>query len=108
MLPEATARPCNECPWRRNAARGYLGPFTAEEWLLLAHSDEAIACHLTIEEEGSWEGNTKQCRGAAICRANMAKTPRDPEVITGPKDRELVFGTPMEFREHHQREGRTV
>ena len=54
-LPEATQRPCNECPWRRESAPGWLGPFDADDWLMLAHSDLPIACHQTIVTDGSFE-----------------------------------------------------
>jgi hypothetical protein len=100
-LPPATAKPCVECPWRRIAAAGWLGPFSAERWIEIAHSDEAIACHRTIKKSGTWDG-ASQCRGAAIFRANMFKLPRDPEVVTGPTDTETVFRDPAEFLAHHE------
>lgn len=100
-LPESTARPCNECPWRRESWAGHLGPFTAEQWVDLAHSDTAIACHKTIKEEGEWDG-AMQCAGAAIYRANVVKRPRDPAVAVGEQDKEAVFARPYEFVEHHE------
>jgi len=48
-LPQATPRPCNDCPWRRKSCAGWLGPF-----------------------------GIKQCAGAAVYRANVCKSPRDP------------------------------
>lgn len=101
-LPDATPRPCNDCPWRRVSCAGWLGPFDAEEWIALAHSDEPIACHETIVEDDVWDG-AKQCMGAAIYRANIAKLPRNREVIVGKADREHVFSGPREFIDHHQR-----
>lgn len=100
MLPPATARPCDECPWRVNSWSGWLGPLTSEEWIMAAMSDEPIACHKTIQVNDEWEG-AKQCRGAAIFRANVCKRPRDPEVIVGPVDRETVFAVSVQFIEHH-------
>jgi hypothetical protein len=103
-LPDALHKPCNDCPWRRNAAPGWLGPYTAEEWVQLAHSDEPIACHLTIEVEDSWEeGVIRQCAGAAIYRANVCKSPRNPEVVVLPSDTETVFATPNQFMDYHDR-----
>ena len=84
----------------RRACRGWLGPYSADEWLRIAHSDEIIPCHLTIEEEGCLDG-TKQCAGAATFRANLGKLPRDRLVAVGPADRERVFATNQQFREHH-------
>lgn len=103
-LPEPTKVPCNECPWRRNAWAGHLGPFTPEEWLALAHSDVAIACHKTIEVEEDWTTpGIRQCAGAARYRANVFKSPRDKTIAVGPTDPD-VFARPREFAEHHEEE----
>jgi hypothetical protein len=104
-LPDATANPCEDCPWRRSAARGWLGPVDADTWLEIAHSDVPVACHKRsayVDGKTDWDDpETRQCRGLAIFRANICKSPRDPEVVSGPVDRERVFGRPDEFREHH-------
>lgn len=98
-LPPPTSSPCNACPWRREAAPGWLGPYDAQQWVSLAGSDQPIACHKTILRDGDWDG-AKQCAGAAAYRANSFKSPRDPEVACGPK-RDDVFKTSTEFMEHH-------
>ena len=55
-------------------------------------------------DDHAWDAEgIKQCRGAAIYRANVCKSPRDPEVARGPVDRENVFASPMAFKEHHAR-----
>ena len=100
MLPPATNRPCNECPWRRNAWAGWLGPLTATQWAKLALSDAPIACHKTIKEDYEWEG-ASQCRGAAIFRENIHKSPRDREIVVGPADPETVFDSPIAFLQYH-------
>lgn len=100
-LPPAAATPCQGCPWRRTAARGWLGPLTADEWIALVHTDAPIACHETITVSGEWAPGTLQCRGAAIFRENVCKSPRDPAVVTGPVDRRRVFAHNSEFLEHH-------
>lgn len=68
----------------------------------MAHTDVPIACHETIREDDSWEG-AHQCRGAAIFRANVAKSPRDPAIETGPENHERVFSTNAEFKAYHER-----
>lgn len=100
QLPDCVKEPCSECPWRRDSAPGWLGPQTSEEWILTAHSDTPIMCHKTIKESGSYDG-TKQCRGAAIFRANVCKSPRRSDIVTGPPDTENVFATNDEFLAHH-------
>jgi hypothetical protein len=65
------------------------------------HSDAAIACHPTIETEGDWDTpNIQQCAGAAIYRANVHKSPRNPAVVVLPANLDLVFGF-GEFVEYH-------
>ena len=85
--------PCADCPWSRNALPGWLGGPTVDGWLAFAHSDDVILCHTLIGP---------QCAGVAIYRANVAKLPRDPDVLRLPADRERVFASPNEFRNHHE------
>lgn len=84
--------PCADCPWARAAMNGWLGGTSVEQWVQDAHGEVRIECHTL---KGA------QCAGAAIYRGNVCKTPRDPEVMKLKPNRELVFGTPKEFREHH-------
>lgn len=110
-LPDATAKPCSDCPWRRVATQGWLGPLTPEMWVEGVHSDAPIACHQTIvrvgdDGLGSWDDPAmRQCRGAAIFRANVCKMPRDTNVVTGPADEETVFASNAEFLAHHEKKG---
>lgn len=76
---------------------------TAEEWFAAAHSDMAIACHLTITDEDWDDQGMRQCAGVAIYRSNVHKSPRDPEVLTLPTDLDTVFGF-GEFVAYHNRE----
>lgn len=104
--PEVTKTPCIECPWRKDATPGWLGPHTAEEWVRGAHGEGAIACHRTIQRgsgEAEWnDPGLRQCAGAAQFRANVFKQPRDPNIAVADKrDDSLVFGTNSEFLEHH-------
>lgn len=104
-LPPTTVRICNACPWRRESAPGWLGPFDAQTWLDIVNSDVPIACHQTIEVEGEWEGAIRQCAGAAQYRCNTHKSPRDPEVaVADEEDLVTVFGRGTEFLMHHNRE----
>lgn len=98
-LPPVVASPCSECPWRKSAVAGYLGPHSAKEWVRMAHGETAIACHKTIQVDESWEG-ARQCAGSAAFRANVCKRPRDPNVASGPP-REDVFSNNEEFVSHH-------
>ena len=83
--------PCSDCPFSRNALRGWLGGGTADEWIITAHGDHEMPCHTL---KGA------QCVGAAIYRANVCKKPRFDD-FRASADREAVFATPMEFKAHH-------
>lgn len=98
--PPAVAKPCNDCPWRRNATPGWLGPHTAEEWLDQAHGEAAIACHQTLPTGGGWAPESCQCRGVASFRANVYKQPRNPTIEVGPRDPD-VFESNAEFLDYH-------
>lgn len=108
-LPPGCPKPCNDCPWRRKAAPGWLGPMPGEDWISLAMSDEPIACHETIKEtdddgNGDWsDPRMRQCTGAAIFRRNNGKLPRNSEdaAASVSADRETVFATRHEFLDHH-------
>lgn len=88
------SKPCSECPWRRTACRGWLGPETGhpEVYINAAHGEEIIECHLS---------HTHECAGASIYRANVAKKTRHGGELQLPKDPVLVFARPEEFILHH-------
>lgn len=103
-LPEATVRPCNECPWRRDSRPGHLGPYSAQEWANAAHGESPIACHETIKHEDQDWSELRQCAGMAIFRANIFKSPRHPKVARAKRDEETVFSWDDEFIAHHEGE----
>ena len=86
-------KPCLDCPWRRDAAPGWLGELSADEWVTLAHGEGSAECHVH---------HTQQCAGLAVYRANVCKAPRNPALLRLPADRRLVFGTPDQFLEYHR------
>lgn len=92
---EQHTHPCSDCPFARSSIKGWLGGSTAEEYLVIGHSDEPIACHMH---------DNQQCAGAAMYRANVMKLPRNKEALRLPAECKSVFATPMEFLAHHGRE----
>lgn len=86
------SKPCSDCPWARTALCGWLGSNTIDEWIAMAHGETRIDCHTRTGA---------QCAGAAIYRANVAKSPRDQTLLRLPRDAEHVFATANEFFEHH-------
>lgn len=87
--------PCKECPWRRVSLRGWLGPHDAKQWVLIAHGEAVIDCHLLHQNK------THQCAGAAIYRANVLKECRSARPLSLPQDKATVFSDPGQFLAHH-------
>ena len=78
--------------------RGWLGPYDAQEWWDIAHSETVIPCHTKVDTVG----DAHQCAGSYIYRANMCKRPRPGSgILVLPSDRERVFATHLQFLEHH-------
>ena len=86
-------KPCSDCPWSRNSLNGWLGGYSAEAWIAEVKSDDKIQCHVF---------KNQQCAGSAIYRANVCKSPRNPEVLKLPKNTNIVFSF-GEFEKHHNR-----
>lgn len=86
--------PCADCPFARAALKGWLGSMSVDEWIAAAHGESLIDCHTTTN---------MQCAGAAIYRANVAKSCYTYGILKLKPNMKLVFATPMEFREHHSR-----
>lgn len=86
-------KPCSDCPWARTALNGWLGSMTADEWVHVAHTDSLVECHTLLGA---------QCAGLAIYRRNVAKFVHPP-LLRLEANRELVFSSPMEFKDHHSK-----
>jgi hypothetical protein len=54
--------PCNECPWRKESAPGWLGGHGAEFYADALALNEAPACHL--RDFGPFDDETALCVGA--------------------------------------------
>jgi len=87
-------KPCADCPFARTAIPGWIGLRTPEEFTRDAHGEVYLDCHCTTNQ---------QCAGAAIFRANVLKSCRDPRHLVLPKNTKLVFASSQEFQDHHNR-----
>lgn len=58
---------CNECPFSKNSAKGWLGPHTTEEILHTVQMEGLFSCHKQRKEESTIEdilyGELDICRG---------------------------------------------
>lgn len=95
--PKQHTAPCADCPWARKSIKGWIGPNSIATWIRAVHSDQRINCHTRVDGAGEpW-----QCAGAAIHRANVCKSPRDPTVLQLKPNSKLVFSW-GEFENHHR------
>ena len=104
--------PCTRCPFRRTALQGWLGGMSPDEFQHLANTETRMHCHCAIpsrHREGVEYGSPEaarlpQCAGRAIYWTNQLKMPRDPSLLSLPRDPITVFEWPAEFVAHHKRE----
>lgn len=76
---------CAECPFRKNAIPGWLGPDTALEVTQKVHSEHGYVCHMSIDKKPTDEQGRvdvskhgHQCIGAII-HANLSCKTYRPE-----------------------------
>src|ERR1019366_7196985 len=72
---------CNQCPLRRDSTPGYLGGYTAEEYITILHGDADIACHMSKGFKERALEEQRSCTGVAIYRRNACKIPRGTNAI---------------------------
>jgi hypothetical protein len=109
-MKHAIKTPCAECPFRRDAAPGYLGGYSPEMYMDIVFSPASIACHLSkgfgdinrIDEQ-------RHCTGVSAFRANTGyianihgypTAAHDSTQIVGHNE-EVFFASPQEFCDHH-------
>lgn len=123
-MPDVLKEPCNQCPYRRKSAPGFLGKSTPEEFMQSTMADYPMPCHKTIDYNDKkwkekWEAlivddefdpglqlsispREKHCAGAAIFFSNISKRTRDKMRPRLPPDEVLVFNSQKEFIDHHR------
>lgn len=107
-VKRACKRPCKECPFRRDAAKGWLGAYDGAQDFLDTHYryDVPNPCHTTVDyNDPEWKsklGDAIGCAGQQIFYENSLKKPRmwslDPDIEA---DTHNVFQWPQEFLDHH-------
>lgn len=100
----AHKEPCNECPWRRKSPAGWLGGYSADDFVNQVQFDgPPLPCHKTITGDGK-ETNI-MCAGSLIFMRNSCKMPKHPDYGDAREqvapDPIKVFSWPHEFRDHH-------
>lgn len=103
---------CNECPYRKDSAPGYLGEDSYNPVHFLAQLENIFLhpCHKTVDWE---EGNEIELLDAPVCRGviqfakNICKmlydSPYEKERQKLKADDTVIFGTRHEFIDHHSK-----
>ncbi len=123
--PNKSASPCNECPFRRESAKGWIGGHDdAIEIYQTVNASHKFPCHQVVNatkndlHEGDEDDvfsddelfeqacdEAPHCTGALIFMKNTAKRSDDPAIeklrSETEKDHDSVFSNAAEFLEHH-------
>lgn len=94
--------PCRECPWRKTAAAGWLGGYSAEWYADVVQDNQVPSCHL--RDHGPENPETAYCVGVLHTAANgciMPEAPRERAARNEVGPNPDCFGHPALFFSHH-------
>ena len=66
-------KPCNECPFRKDSLKGWLGGETAQSTFDMVKSETDFACHKTRSKKPT---EMSRCRGFLLFTRKIAKIPK--------------------------------
>lgn len=101
---------CNECPFKKDSAPGYLGEASYNpELFLQSMTNQPIPCHKAVKDwnddqeinEKAW---SKPCIGSLKFLRNTATLPKDNQYVELRNSVEKdsgCFGTRQDFINHH-------
>jgi hypothetical protein len=104
-------QPCNQCPYRKDSTKGWLGEasYDPESFLQQLHLPTPHPCHVRVD----WNGATKNdiecaphCIGELQFMNNSLKLSRYPEFIELQKEvgkNDELFKWESEFIRHHKK-----
>lgn len=108
-LDHSQRRMCSQCPFRKNAAGGWLGAYTPQEVIDTVRSETPFPCHAQVDyDDPAWAeklDGKPHCAGHMQMAKAMCKLPRDLEHSRAVRAIEIEknhLGSPAAFLEHHQ------
>lgn len=111
-MPKLKVRPqvCDQCPFRRLSAPGWLGENRPEDFAYIATEGQGIACHSLVDQENEQrrrqqEKSAARCRGALVMMANSCKLPVSKELAALRRTVQVdpaIFSHEQEFIAHHR------
>ncbi len=105
-------KPCNECPFMKTSAKGWLGEHEAGDFIEFMNAEVSFPCHLKNDgglsfdeiEQKIDEGEMVLCSGYVQFMKKACKLPfRNQQLVEALKGVEVVDGimTMPEFIKHH-------
>lgn len=96
-------QPCKECPFRKKAPAGWLGPWNPED-IVRQISYGEFPCHRTIPHNSI--ENMESCGGAAMLLNNSIQQAHGTVLSSHQRkieeeDHSTVFSNKQEFLDHH-------
>ena len=100
-------KPCGDCPFRKEAMRGWLGVWEAEDILNQAHSEVGLPCHSSYDNEKVTVAQA--LKTAHVCVGSLQNANNSFKLFVNPtlrKFAEMVGKNPAvmnawEFLKHH-------
>ena len=89
--------PCRDCPFRKDAPKGWLG----EERIRIILAQTAFPCHKTIN---GYESDRLQCAGHMILKGNkndFVALAKALNIQLNLKNQDAIFETEPDCIEHH-------
>jgi hypothetical protein len=100
------SKPCNQCPFKKDSLKGYLGDSTPLEFLNQSEAELIMPCHLHVDyEKENWKEyieTAPQCKGRSDFFRNRCKSPKNSKIVKGDRNSE-VFDWPQDFYNHHSK-----
>lgn len=100
---------CKECPFRKGAPRGWLGPWTPETILAQANSEAGLACHMDAKAKRRLTDD-ELVEKVHVCVGSMQYANRTCKIYRNPELEEMrrAVGTAkdcmsFEFKAYHSK-----
>ena len=78
---------CQECPFRANALKGWLGPYSIDDFEVMIRHDIDLVCHIDIDKQpigytpAQITKHGQACVGMLRYMNSMFKQSRNPEKL---------------------------
>lgn len=109
-MQKACKKMCNQCPWRKNSAEGWLGAASPQDFVLAIQQSGKLPCHSSVDyESDDWKSKIEDdeilhCAGAILAAKKMCKIPLNSEHanLIAKAQRDENHMNHHEFIEHHE------